>query len=258
MSTAAHRVGRKPKRLYVRVAIYRALLAGGPPGRKALEKPAEALDVAGRLVAGGELTDPKGDLLIFRAEDRSKAEFLLRADPLLKATGVEYLLLDWRPEKVGSGINIEPPPSRGSGRITQLQSVAVVVRDRAKAIEWYRDVLGFMVLDEDPESGFVQLGLGKGSTALSLVVPRPEWGEPLYSETLRRAGVPTGIILRTDSVRALELRLEHAAAHVTRTASHQPWGWNVLQFTDPDGNEFLAFEIAPSERSRRRISDFTG
>jgi catechol 2,3-dioxygenase-like lactoylglutathione lyase family enzyme len=250
-------LGRKPKRLYVRLAIYPELLAHELPGRRTREKQAEALDAAGRLVAGGELTGPKGDLLIFRAEDRPKAEFLLRADPLRKVSDVQYLVLDWRPDKVGSGVNIEPPPSRGSGRITQLESVAVVVRDRAKAIAWYRDVLGLLVLEEDPESGFVQLGLGKGSTALSLVTPRPEWGEPLYSETLRRSGVATGIIFRTDSVRALELRLEHAGAHVTQTPLHEPWGRNVLRFTDPDGNEFLAFEVDPSTSIHSDTSDAT-
>ncbi|MGP8078778.1 MAG: VOC family protein [Thermoplasmata archaeon] len=258
MPTAIPRLGRKQKRLYVRVAIYAEPLAQEIPGRKTREKQAEALEAAGRLVAGGELTGPRGDLLIFRAEDRGKAEFLLRADPLRKVTDVQYLVLDWRPDKVGSGVNIEPPPSRGSGRITQLHSVAVVVRDRAKAIEWYRDVLGFLVLEDDPESGFVQLGLGKGSTALSLVTPRPEWGEPLYSETARRAGGATGITFRTDSVRALELRLEHAGAHVTQTSSHEPWGRNVLRFTDPDGNEFLAFELAPSASAPGDVPDPTG
>jgi catechol 2,3-dioxygenase-like lactoylglutathione lyase family enzyme len=254
MSTASPRTGRKPKRLYVRAAIFSETVGESPPGRKARERQAEALDAAGRLVAWGELTGPKGELLIFRAEDRAKAEFLLRTDPLRKAPEVEYLIWDWKPERIGSGVNIEPPPSRGSGRLTQVHSVAVVVRDRARAIEWYRDVLGFLVLDDDPESGYVQLGLGQGSTALSIVAPRREWGEPWYSETMRRVGQPTGIIFRTDSVKALELRLEHAGARITQPASHEPWGRNVLRFTDLDGNEFLAFEPTPTLPGHRPSS----
>jgi catechol 2,3-dioxygenase-like lactoylglutathione lyase family enzyme len=250
MSTVPPRAGPKPKRLYVRLAIFPESLEEDLPTPKLREKHADALEAAGRLVAAGELTGPRGDLLIFRAEDRSKAEFLLRPDPLRKLPDVQYSVLDWRPDRVGSGVNIEPPPSRGSGRITQLHSVAVVVRDRVRATEWYRGVLGFLVLDEDPESGYVQLGLGKGSTALSLVAPRPEWGEPLYSETLRRAGVATGIIFRTDSVAALQLRLEHAGARITQPPAHEPWGRNVFRFTDPDGNEFLAFETAASAPDR--------
>ena len=239
------RIGRKPKRLYVRLALFRDEGGEGRPGHATRLRQVDALDAAGRLVGAGELTRPEGELLIFRAEDRAKAEYLLRSDPLRQSPGVEYSLLDWKPERVGSGVNLEPPPSRGSGRLTQLHSVAVVVRDRAKAIAWYRDVLGFLVLDEDPESGYVQLGLGEGTTALSLVAPRREWGEPLYSETARRVGQATGIIFRTDSVAALQLRLEHAGATVTQPMSHEPWGRNVVRFVDPDGNEFLAFEPSP-------------
>ncbi|HTP55425.1 MAG TPA: VOC family protein [Thermoplasmata archaeon] len=244
MAERSSRLGRKPKRLYVRLVRYRETDGEDAPGPKERDRTAAALDAAGRLVAAGELTRPKGDLLIFRAEDRVKAEWLLRGDPLRKRGDVDYQILDWRTERIGAGVNIEPPPSRGSGRLTQVQSVAVVVRDRGRAIEWYRDVLGLLVLDDDPESGYVQLGLGAGSTALSLVVPKKEWGEPLFSETLRRVGVTTGIIFRTDSVRALQLRLEHAGARITQAASHEPWGRNVIRFTDPDGNEFLAFEPA--------------
>ncbi len=235
-------LGRKPKRLYVRIALYGSADPTELPGPKGRARQAVALDAAGRLVAAGELTRPRGDLLVFRAEDRAKADFLLGRDPLRKVDGVDYQIFDWRAETIGAGVNIEPPPSRGSGRLTQLHSVAVVVRDRARAIEWYHEVLGFLVLDDDPESGYVQLGLGPGSTALSLVAPRREWGEPLYSETVRRIGSATGIIFRTDSVPALALRLEHAGARITQSPSHEPWGRNVIRFADPDGNEFLAFE----------------
>jgi len=258
MSTPSRRVRSRQKHLYARLVIYRDPTDEEPLGRSTRKKRAEEMDAAGRLVAGGGFINPKGDLLIFRADTLRKAENLLRADPLRKLSGVEYHVLEWRLDAVGSGVNIEPPPSRGTGRITQLQSVAVVVRDRAKAIEWYRDVLGFRVLEEDPETGFVQLSLGRGSTALSLVVPRREWGEPLYSETLRRTGGSTGILFRTDNVRALQLRLRRAKARVARTVSHEPCGWNVLQFRDPDGNEFLAFEIGKPPSRRHGLSDFTG
>jgi catechol 2,3-dioxygenase-like lactoylglutathione lyase family enzyme len=244
MEKAPRKTGRKPKRLYVRVALFPQSDDEELPGRRSREKQAESLDAAGRLVAWGELTDPKGELLIFRAEDRGKAEHLLRTEPLRKEGGTDYRILDWKLERIGSGVNIEPPPSRGSGRLTHVHSVAVVVRDRAKSIAWYRDVLGLLVLDDDPETGFVQLGLGPGSTAIALVVPQKDWGEPLYSETARRIGVATGIIFRTDSVRALQLRLEHAGVQITQTVAHEPWGRNVVRFTDPDGNEFLAFEPA--------------
>jgi len=149
-------------------------------------------------------------------------------------------------------VNLEPPPARGSGRLTMLQRVAVVVTDQERAIRFYHDVLGLEIRARDPESGYVELALGKGAAALSLIAPRPDWGEPYYSEAKDRIGAPTGIVFQTDSVAALELRLRHLGAAVTETPHDEPWGGPALRFTDPDGNEFLAFEEArrPSKPSR--------
>lgn len=234
--------GRKPRRLYLRLAVFPVAVEESPRRPADLKRLARALDAAGRFVAHGELTDPPGDLLIVRARDRAQAERLLRADPYRGRPDVRYEVLDWRAERVGAGVNIEPPPARGSGRLTQLHSVAVVVRDLARAAAWYREVLGLSVLRDDPETGYLLLGLGQGSTAISLVSPRRDWGEPYYSETVARIGTATGLTFRTDSVGALELRLRHAGARVTQAVSTEPWGRRVVRFSDPDGNEFLAFE----------------
>lgn len=202
----------------------------------------EELERVGRLVAHGELTEPAGDLLILRAEDLAEADRVLRADPFRAVPGIVYETLAWNPEAFGSGVNLDPAPARGSGRLTLLQRVAVAVHDQEKAVAFYRDVLGLVVRTRDPDSGYVELALGKGTAGLSLVAPRPEWGEPYYSESRARIGARTGIAFETDSVPALELRLRHAGARVTEPPRPQPWGGVALRFSDPDGNEFLAFQ----------------
>lgn len=238
----AGRPGPKPKRLYAR------LVRWGDPDRDDLptgrerRKFAAGLDTAGRLVGLGRLTDPPGDLLIVRARDRNEAARVLRTDPYRTLANTQYDLLVWDPESLGTGVNLEPPPARGSGRLTQLQRVAVVVRDRASSLAWYRGVLGLEVRAEDPETGFLELSLGKGVVALSLVVPRPEWGEPYYTEAMGRMGSRTGIVFETDSVAALALRLEHAGVRLPEPPQTEPWGGRTIRFSDPDGNEFLAFE----------------
>jgi catechol 2,3-dioxygenase-like lactoylglutathione lyase family enzyme len=236
--------GRKPRRLYVRWVMF-------PDGDERPASPERAMrtlvsefDRAGRLVAHGELTAPAGDFLIFRADDRWQAERLLRSDPFREIPGAEYRLFDWKPGTIGSGVNIEPPLARGSGRITLLQRVAVVVSDLPRAKDWYCDALGMMVVQEDPANEYVELGLVRGSTAIALIAPRRAWGEPYFSEAMARMGSVTGIVFQTDSVRALELRLRHAGGTITRPESVEPWGRKVIQFADPDGNEFLAFEVA--------------
>ena len=201
-----------------------------------------SLDRVGRLVAHGELTEPAGDLLIFRAREYNEAERVLRSDPWVKVEGAKFELFEWNPRSLGAGVNLELPPARGAGRLTLLQRVAVAVTDRDRAIRFYRDGLGLEVRTRDEETGYIELSLGKGTAALSLVVPRKEWGEPHYSGARERVGTRTGIVFQTDSVSALELRLHHLGASVTQPPSKEPWGGRPLRFTDPDGNEFLAFE----------------
>ncbi|HKV90780.1 MAG TPA: hypothetical protein VJQ43_06265, partial [Thermoplasmata archaeon] len=124
------RPGPKPKRLYAR------LVRWGDPDRDDLPNLRESrrfaanLESSGRLVAQGRLTDPSGDLLVFRARDRAEAERVVRTDPLRALPETSYDILVWDPTFRGTGVNLEPPPARGSGRLTQLERVAVVVRDR--------------------------------------------------------------------------------------------------------------------------------
>lgn len=236
------RPGPKPKRLYVR-----SFRAGDPdrddlPTSRAVRAFLAELDRVGRLVAHGPLTEPAGDLLVVRAIDLDEALRVLRTDPFRGLPGTGYEVAAWNPESTGTGVNLDPPPARGSGRLTQLQRVSVAVRDQASSLLWYRDVLGLAVRQHDEATGYIELALGKGAVALSLVAPRPEWGEPYYSEAVARIGVRTGIAFETDSVDALELRLRNSGSRVTQGPRPEPWGGVTLRFTDPDGNEFLAFQ----------------
>jgi catechol 2,3-dioxygenase-like lactoylglutathione lyase family enzyme len=249
--SVSSRPGRKPKRIYLRLFQ----LTGGdeddlPPPRTVREF-LLGLDRVGRLVAHGRLTNPAGDLLIYRAREGDEAKRVLRADPWARVKGARFEVVEWNPTTLGSGVNLEPPPARGSGRLTMLQRVAVVVTDQERAIRFYHDVLGLEIRTRDAESGYVELSLGKGAAALSLIAPRPEWGEPYYSEAKNRIGTRTGIVFQTDSVTALELRLRHLDASVIEVRRDEPWGGPSLRFADPDGNEFLAFEEAQDPARRR-------
>ena len=239
----AGRPGPKPKRLYLRLVRWGDPDRDDLPPARESRRFADGLEASGRLVAQGRLTDPPGDLLVFRARDAAEAARVVRTDPIRPLPNISYEILVWDPTARGSGVNLEPPPARGSGRLMQLERVAVVVRDRASSLAWYRGVLGLEVRDEDEETGFVELSLGKGVVALSLIVPRPEWGEPYYREALARIGSRTGIVFETDSVDALALRLENAGVRLPEPPHAEPWGGRTIRFSDPDGNEFLAFEV---------------
>ena len=251
---ASSRPGRKPKRLYVRLVRFDPAALEASGGRRSLRDFTDGFDRVGRLVGHGPLTNPTGDLLLFRATDRAEAERVLRTDPLKGVPGSTYEVLEWNLTLAGTGVSLEPPPARGSGRLTFLQRVPVIVSDQQRAIDWYHDVLGLTVLAQDTETHYVELALGPGAAALSLIAPRPEWGEPHYSETKARMGIRTGIVFQTDSVEALELRLRHAGARITRGVELQPWGERTILFSDPDGNEFLAFDRRVERIARKDAS----
>jgi catechol 2,3-dioxygenase-like lactoylglutathione lyase family enzyme/uncharacterized protein YciI len=242
---AVKRPGPKPRRLYLR---WVELAPGTTPERPPLRETHRhwrELERVGRLVAAGRTTAPTGDLLVLRATDPTEAERALRSDPWRRVEGVRIHLIEWDPQGTGSGVNLEPAPARGSGRITALDRVAVVVRRQDEARRWYEEILGLRVRREDPETAYVELAFGRGSVGISLVTPRAEWGEPYYSETVTRIGTATGLVFETDSVEALGLRLRHAGARITEAARAQPWGGATIRFADPDGNEFLAFQREP-------------
>lgn len=249
--TEEARPGPKPRRLYLRVVRTAGAEPEELPARAELAAFVQNLEREGRLVAHGALVGPAGDLVVVRAVDRAEAERTLRPDPFRELPGVAYELLEWSPRTTGTNINLDPPPGRGSGRLTTLLRVAVAVRDRERSIAWYRDVLGLTVRHDDPETGYVEMSLGKGGSGIALVEPVPTWGEPYYSEAVRRIGTSTGIVFQTDSVAALELRLRHARALVTQPPERQPWGGATLRFVDPDGNEFLAFGAEPTRAASR-------
>lgn len=244
MAPVDRRRGRKPHRLYLRIFRERTEPGEPPEAPRGREVAAflDGLDRVDRLVAHGALTEPPGDFLLFRALDLREAKRVVRRDPFGQGRPGEYAVWEWDPRRFGSGVNLEPPPARGSGRMTVLYRITVAVRDQKKAKQWYEEVLGLKVRAEDSGTGYVELALGPGTAALSLVEPRPDWGEPHYSQTMARIGTATGIAFMTDSVRALELRLKHAGTQITRPPTFEPWGESVLGFADPDGNEFLAIE----------------
>ncbi|MCI4328279.1 MAG: VOC family protein [Thermoplasmata archaeon] len=113
-----------------------------------------------------------------------------------------------------------------------LYSTAVVVSDRKKALRWYCDVLGFSVLDDDPEH-WTTVGHRELGARLHLC----EAGSKGFR---RRTGLPanSGILLLTkEPLPRLYRRLANRGVRFTLPPKEVPWGW-ISKFVDPDGNEF--------------------
>jgi len=119
------------------------------------------------------------------------------------------------------------------GSITHVGVVPVFVTDQQRALEFYRDALGFTVHTDARwgEQRWIEVGPPAADTRLSLLQPSDV---PFDAQ----AGEPTGIAFRTDDAAACYDTLVAGGANLTSRPHAEPWGtW--FGFADPDGNEFI-------------------
>jgi len=126
--------------------------------------------------------------------------------------------------------------------ILGLDTVAIVVSDRRKAIAWYRDVLGLEVAYIGPNSPeaepsshgtpddpghWIELGPGRPQTRVHLC----EMGGTTEPG-------PSGITFLTDDIQRDYERMRAAGVRFQSSPEHMDWGEWLCQFYDLDGNEF--------------------
>lgn len=109
-------------------------------------------------------------------------------------------------------------------------SVAVIVKDRKKAVRWYREKLGMDVLDQHEH--WVTVGSKKGGLRLHLCQTTE------YDPKGKLEPGNTGILLRVPGDLEKAYReLKRKGVKFTHPPEKMPWGWLCL-LTDPDENEF--------------------
>lgn len=127
--------------------------------------------------------------------------------------------------------------------IIGIDTVAVVVSDRRKALPWFRDVLGLSVAyigPAEPDSNpsvqgssenpghWIELGSGRPRTRIHLCELEDHRIEP----------GPTGITFLTDNILVEYVRLKAKGVRFVNSPREMEWGEWLCQFLDPDGNEF--------------------
>lgn len=119
-----------------------------------------------------------------------------------------------------------------------IASIALLVRDYDEAIAWYRDALGFALLQDDD--------LGEGKRWVRMAPP----GNAAFSLLLARASTPrqdaavgdqhggrVGFFLHTDDFARDHARLAAHGAHFEEAVRHEPYG-TVVVFRDLYGNRW--------------------
>jgi lactoylglutathione lyase len=129
----------------------------------------------------------------------------------------------------------------GDGMFTAIYTTTVYVTDQERALDFYVNKLGFEKRRDEPmgpESRWIEVMPPGSQTALLLYKPTPEMpGADTYETALSRIGKDTGVLLRTDDVRATYQELSARGVQFPTPPEEQPWGWWATMI-DPDGNSF--------------------
>jgi catechol 2,3-dioxygenase-like lactoylglutathione lyase family enzyme len=127
--------------------------------------------------------------------------------------------------------------------ISGIDTVAVLVSDRRKALIWYRDILGIPVAyigpsvsNTDPNvqgtaddpGHWIEIGPKRPLTRIHLCELADHRTEP----------GSTGITLLTDDIDADYRRMAAKGVRFLSQPEKMDWGEWLCAFADPDGNEF--------------------
>jgi predicted enzyme related to lactoylglutathione lyase len=125
----------------------------------------------------------------------------------------------------------------------QFSSCTLAVHDLAKALGFYRDVLGFTVRDDVEFRGRRRVSIGPPSQPDVQIVLEPPGTDPGVSPADRQAiealmanGLLGRLVFVTDNCDATFEHIEAAGAEVMQEPINQPDGVRDCAFLDPSGN----------------------
>ncbi|MDP6057740.1 MAG: VOC family protein [Pirellulaceae bacterium] len=131
---------------------------------------------------------------------------------------------------------------------TKISFATVYVSDQQRALEFYRDLLGFEVfMDDEFMPGFRWLTVGpKGTDVTILIAPAttPMW------ERENRVGEWADVSLSTDDVDAVDAVYAELSAKSVKfdgEPEDQEWGGRDVQFYGQDGNKFELAQVPDME-----------
>jgi predicted enzyme related to lactoylglutathione lyase len=121
------------------------------------------------------------------------------------------------------------------GNLLGVSTVAVPVRDLARAIAFYENMLGLTLQRDSRTENWVELGPAGMLGRIALYVPDKEG---------RRPGGPTGIILATESVFDLHRKLTDRGVRFALKPEKRLIGGVMAIFLDQDDNQIAVVEEA--------------
>jgi catechol 2,3-dioxygenase-like lactoylglutathione lyase family enzyme len=130
-------------------------------------------------------------------------------------------------------------PERSTGRPhLRLASATVTVRDQDRSLAFYRDALGFSVVNDRRAAGIRWLSLAPPDGTAVIVLQPASTGQDIPF-----VGSWTGLMFMTDDIEAKVAELTARGVAFDSPPTLQPWGGTVTTFADIDGNRFALVQL---------------
>jgi lactoylglutathione lyase len=121
--------------------------------------------------------------------------------------------------------------------ITHVGTVSIYVKDQQKALEFYRDVLGFEVRNDQPmgpNARWIEVAPKGAQTRL---VPFTPPGQE------DRIGTFSGVVFACEDIEGTYKTLAAKGVEFKQKPEKQVWGGTMAQFYDVDKNTFVLVEM---------------
>lgn len=139
----------------------------------------------------------------------------------------------------------KPAPSETGDKLT-FNHAMIYAKDVARALGFYRDLLGFKLIEDfrhEGKSVYARLRApgGDGTIALHLAAP----GSSLASEGVR-------LYLEIRDLDGFCRSLQKRGFYINQLPRMMPWGWRHAYLNDPDGHE-ISLYWAGENRMKKTI-----
>ncbi len=119
----------------------------------------------------------------------------------------------------------------------KIQTIPLVVRDKAKALEFYTEKIGFDKKTDATNNGYRYVTVGpKGQDLELLLWEVGSFDAGGQSKNWKPASAPP-VLMKVEDCRAMFAELKSKGVVFTQEPEENPWSTSAT-FSDPDGNLF--------------------
>ena len=119
----------------------------------------------------------------------------------------------------------------------RINSVALIVKNKAEALEFYTGSVGFEKKTDYTNGGYRYVTVGPKGQDLELALWEEGSPDPTGTSSQLKAGMYPTIVMRVDDVRKVSAELKARGVQFKEEPQEYAWGVSAT-FVDPDGNRF--------------------